>query len=74
MAAPIAAQTDMLVTVPSVIMHSARDVYDLERRDVPFELPQMGLSVFRSATDGDELGFRWFVEQVEAACHKLSVG
>ena len=72
MAAQVVSQTDLLVTVPSVIMHQTQDVYGLEHREVPFELPQMGLSVFRSATHGDESGVRWFVEQIATACSCLS--
>ncbi len=71
MAAPILVQTDLLLTVPSMILGGAAAAYDLERRDVPFELPRMGLSLFRSAAVGDEPGVRWFLERVEAASRRL---
>jgi hypothetical protein len=31
----------------------------------------MSLSLFRSATNGDEPGVRWFLETVESACRRL---
>ena len=68
MAAPIIANTDLLITVPAVIMQHPAKIYGLKVREVPFELPNMGLSVFRSAIRGDESGVRWFIEQIEAAC------
>ncbi len=67
MAAPILAQTDLLLTVPSVAMGSTVAAYQLDQRVIPFDLPPMGLSVFRSAAEGDEPGVRWFLERVEAA-------
>ncbi len=66
MAAPILAQTNLLFTVPSMIMRSTVVAYRLESRDVPFDLPKMGLSLFRSAVGGDEPGVRWFLKRVEA--------
>jgi len=74
MAAPILAQTDLLLTVPSVVMSNLVAAYDLESRDPPFELPPMGLSLFRSATAGDEPGVRWFLERVAVAARRLNVG
>lgn len=70
MAAPILAQTDLLLTVPSVTMSASCDVCDLERRTPPLDLPSMGLSLFRSATSGEEPGTRWFLDRVlDAAKH-----
>lgn len=74
MAAPILAQTDLLLTVPSLILARAAPVYGLDRREVPLELPRMGLSLFRSAATGDEPGVRWFLERVEAAFVRLDEG
>jgi DNA-binding transcriptional LysR family regulator len=74
MAAPVLAQTDLLLTVPSVAMGSSVAAYGLSRRDVPFELPAMGLSLYRSATAGDEPGVRWFHERVASACARLDGG
>ena len=72
MAAPIVAETDLLLTVPSISMQHALASFGLEHREVPFELPRMRLSLFRSATNGHEQGVRWFVERIEAACRKLA--
>ncbi len=71
MAAPVLAQTDLLLTVPSIAMGSSVAAYQLSRREVPFELPQMGLSLYRSATGGDEPGVRWFLERIESASRQL---
>lgn len=71
MAGPILAQTDLLLTVPSMIMSNAAATHGLERREVPFDLPRMGLSLFRSAAAGDEPGVRWFLERVTAAATQL---
>ncbi len=72
MAAPVLAQTDLLLTVPSMAMSSTADVYGLEQREVPFGLPEMQLSLFRSAAAGDEPGVRWFLDQVTMAAGRLS--
>lgn len=74
MAAPILAQTDLLLTVPSVIMPRPAAVYGLERHEPPLDLPRMGLSLFRSAAVGDEPGVRWFLERVAAAAGGLDGG
>jgi len=71
MAAPVVAQTDLLLTVPSMSLHNAVEVYHLDQRAVPFELPPMNLSLFRSATGGQEKGVRWFLERIEAACEQM---
>ena len=71
MAAPILAQTDLLLTVPSVAMGNTAAVFHLDRREIPFDLPDMGLSLFRSAAEGDEPGVRWFLERVAAAFRTL---
>ncbi len=74
MAPPILARTDLLLTVPSVVLTNATAAYDLERRDVPFAVPPMGMSLFRSAAAGDELGVRWFLTRVAAAALGLDAG
>lgn len=74
MAPPILAQTDLLLTVPSIVMSNSAAAYDLERREVPFDLPAMGLSLFRSAAAGDEPGVRWFLERVAVAARRLDAG
>ncbi len=70
MAAPILAKTDLLLTVPSVTMGNSVAAYQLDQREIPFDLPHLGLSLFRSAAEGDEPGVRWFLERVEAAFRK----
>lgn len=71
MAAPILAQTNLLLTVPSMVMNQIATIYNLKRQTVPFELPQARLSLFRSAIGGDEPGIQWFLERVEAASRLL---
>ncbi len=71
LAAPVLAQTDLLLTVPRMAMGHAADAYALEHRKVPFELAPVQLSLFRSATTGDEPGVRWFLDQVAAASQSL---
>ncbi len=70
-AAPILAQTDLLLTVPSVAMGDTAVAFHLDRREIPFDLPDMGLALFRSAAEGDEPGARWFLERVVAAFSSL---
>jgi len=74
MAPPILAQTDLLLTVPSIALSGSAAAYDLERRAVPFDIPSMGLSLFRSASAGDEPGVRWFLERVAVAARGLHAG
>ncbi len=52
LAAQILAQTDLLLTVPSVAMGNTATAFHLEQRELPFDLPDMGLSLFRSAAGG----------------------
>nr|MDJ0497333.1 LysR substrate-binding domain-containing protein [Acidimicrobiia bacterium] len=74
MAAPVLAQTDLLLTVPSITMGNTVAAYHLEQRDLPFDLSPMGLSLFRSAAEGDEPGVRWFLERVADAFSRLDKG
>ena len=70
MAAPILAQTDLLLTVSSVTMTASYEVHDLERRTPPLHLSSKDSSLFRSATNGEEPGTRWFLDRVlDAAKH-----
>jgi DNA-binding transcriptional LysR family regulator len=71
MAGPIVADTDLLITVPTFAMSHTAAAYDLDSREVPFTIPSMGLSLFRSATTGNEPGVRWFLERVAAVVHQL---
>lgn len=71
MAAPVLAQTDLLLSVPSIAMEDAAHVYGLERRAVPFDLKPLELTLFRSATTGDQPEIRWFHEHVAAAAQAL---
>jgi len=71
MAAAMLAETDLLLTVPSGGLDPTAARYNLENRELPFEMPPVGLSVFRSATNGDEAGVRRFLERIQAACSRL---
>lgn len=71
MAAPVLAQTYMLLSVPSIAMDDAARVYGLERRAVPFDLDPLELTLFRSATTGDQPEIRWFHGHVAAAAKAL---
>lgn len=62
MVLPVLARTDLLFTGPSVVMQDAE--LGLDCREVPFDVPPMGLSVFRSAVDGSEPGVEWFLRHV----------
>jgi len=66
MAAPIIAETDLLLTVPSVTMTNTAAAYSLDHREVPFDLAPLEISVFRSAVQGDEPAVRWFLDHVQA--------
>ena len=71
MAASVLAQTDLLITVPSVSLSSVATSFGLERHELPFDLRPFGLSLFRNAALGDEPGTRWFIDQVAAAARAL---
>lgn len=71
MAAPVIARTNMLITVPSVAMLDTAMVYDLAQLDLPFEIPPLKLSLFHSATSGDEPQVRWFRTHVANAARAL---
>ncbi len=71
LAAPVLAETDLLLTVPSMAIGRAAEAYELDCRAAPFDLPPVRLSLFRSAVAGDEPGVRWFLERVVDASHQL---
>ncbi|MBT8193676.1 MAG: hypothetical protein KJP22_09770 [Acidimicrobiia bacterium] len=58
LAAQMIAQTDLLLTVPSVAMANTAAAFHLDLREIPFDLPDMGLSLFRNEAEGDEPGAR----------------
>ena len=68
MAAPILAQTDLLLSVPSVAIGGGATAAGLACFDLPFDLPDRARSLYRSATAGDEPGVSWFLERVSSAC------
>jgi len=72
LAAPVLAETDLLLTVPRMAIGGAAAAYNLDHRKVPFDLPRMQLSLFRSATTGDEPGVRWFLDRVVAAARQMA--
>ena len=71
MAPPVLAQTDMLLSVPSVALRDAARAYGLAQRDLPFDTPLLELTLFRSASTGDEPEIRWFHAHVAAAAQAL---
>ena len=72
MAPPVLAQTDMLLNIPSVALQDAARAYGLTRRELPFEMTPLELTLFRSASTGDEPEIRWFHAHVAAAALALS--
>ena len=72
MAAPILAQTEMLLSVPSVVMQEAATVYGLSQQEMPFDMPPLELTLFRSATTGDEPEIRWFHSHLATAAQALN--
>lgn len=72
MAPPVLAQTDMLLSIPSVALRDAAQVYRLAQRDLPFDVPPLELTLFRSASNGDEPEIRWFHGHVAAAAQALN--
>jgi DNA-binding transcriptional LysR family regulator len=71
MAAPILAQTDMLLSVPSVAMQETAAIYGLQQQELPFRIPPLELSLFRSAITGDEPEIRWFHGHLASAFEAL---
>lgn len=71
MAPPILARTNLLLTVPTVVLAQVASIHGLACREAPLELPDMGLSVFRNAAAANEPGVRWFVERVAASAQQL---
>ncbi|MDJ0629565.1 MAG: LysR substrate-binding domain-containing protein [Rhodobacter sp.] len=72
MAPPVLAQTDMLLSIPSVALRDAAQVYRLAQRDLPFDVPPLELTLFRSASNGDEPEIRWFHAHVAGAAQALN--
>jgi len=70
-AAPVLAQTDFLLSVPTIAMLRSAQEHQLEYHPLPLELQPLELSLFTSATSGDEPAIRWFLQRVEAACQTL---
>ena len=68
----VLAQTDMLLSIPSVALRDAAQVYRLVQRDLPFDVPPLELTLFRSASNGDEPEIRWFHAHVAAAAQALN--
>ena len=74
MAPPVLAQTDMLLTIPSVALRDAASAYGLAQRDLPFDMTPLELTLFRSASTGDEPEIRWFHAHIAAAAQALNRG
>ena len=71
MAAAVLAESDLLLTVPSMSIESLVGPYNLGYRELPFDMPPMSLSLFCSATQGNEPATRWFLERIQVACERL---
>lgn len=54
MAPPVLAQTDMLLLVPAIALREAAQVHGLAERALPFDMPPLELTLFRSASNGDD--------------------
>jgi DNA-binding transcriptional LysR family regulator len=63
----VLARTGLLFTAPRVAVAAAAAAHDLVDREVPFSLPPMAMSSYRSALAGDEPGVAWFLARVVAA-------
>lgn len=72
MAPPVLAQTDMLLSVPSVALRDAARAYGLAQRDLPFDAPLLELTLFVNTSTGDEPEIRWFHSHVAAAALALA--
>lgn len=72
MAAPILAQTDMLLSVPSVAMQETAAVYGLDEQALPFHIPPIEFMLFRSATSGDKTDIRWFHNHLATAAQAFN--
>lgn len=72
MAAPILADTDLLLTVPSIAMMDTARVYELDQRSVPFDFAPFEFMLFRSATTGDQPETRWFLECILNVVNELA--
>jgi DNA-binding transcriptional LysR family regulator len=71
-AASAIAQTDMLLTVPTIALASAAKIHELDQREVPFEMPPLRLSLFNNVRTGDDPDIRWFLERVLSTLAELS--
>ncbi|MEN0062180.1 MAG: LysR substrate-binding domain-containing protein [Myxococcota bacterium] len=74
MAPSVLARTDHLLTVPSMAMDDRIVDALLDRRDVPFELPAMPMSLYRSAISGNTPAIQWFLDQINHAMEDLLHG
>lgn len=70
-AASALAQTDMLLTAPSITLRDAAGAYDLDVRDAPFALSPLTLSLSWNALTGDAPDVQWFLTHVRDVCAGL---
>lgn len=70
-AAAALAQTDMLLTVPTVTMQPMTGLLSLEHRPVPFDIPPLELALFHHAVTGAGPEAQWFRAQVASASAAL---
>jgi DNA-binding transcriptional LysR family regulator len=71
MAAPVLAETDMLLTVPSVAMKNYAELYDLASKEMPLELSPVTLTLFHSAVSGNTPETRWFLTHILDAAREV---
>ncbi|PML80398.1 LysR family transcriptional regulator [Enterovibrio norvegicus] len=71
MAPAILADTDMLLTVPSLAIDDRHFAFNLENRAAPFDIPALTLSVYRSALVADDPGIQWMIDKVIAVFAKV---
>ena len=71
-AAFVLAETDLLLTVPTIAVQGLSNHYGLEQREVPFALPPLKLPLFHNAKKGDEPDVRWFRDEVKDAFSKMA--
>ncbi|MEO0599980.1 MAG: LysR substrate-binding domain-containing protein [Myxococcota bacterium] len=64
MAPSVLTRTDHLLTVPAIAVDDRVADALLERREVPFTMDPMALSLYRSAVSGSSPAVRWFLDQI----------
>jgi DNA-binding transcriptional LysR family regulator len=66
-AVAVAAQTDMLLAVPQIAMMGVGRGVALDSRPIPVPMKPFGLTLYRSATRGQDPAVAWFLAHVQTA-------